>query len=119
MSKKALKINQFGECILSEYELFSFNFTTVRQKYPDKPECNPDIYQALFNWSWNGYSGNGEIGFYRSSMSICNSFGENYSNMTVASCLEKQQPTGRRNCALNNDPSLEALFNKMLSFVDL
>lgn len=119
MSRKTLKMNQFGECILSEYELFDYKFTTVHQKYPNNAENDPDVYQAHFNWSWNGYSGYGDIDFYKSKKRLCNTFGENFSNMTVASYSKKQQPNGRDNCALYNDSSLEELFNKMLYFVDL
>lgn len=119
MSRKTLRFNRFGESILSEYDLFDFKFTMVHQKYPNNPQNNSDVYQAHFNWSWNGYSGYGELDFYRSNMCVCNTFGENFSNMTVASNSKKQQPNGRSNCALYNDPSLEGLFSRMLPFVDM
>lgn len=119
MSRKALRMNCFGECILDEYDLFEYRFTTVHQKYPANPKNNPDVYQAHFEWSWNSYSGYGELDFYRSNMRVCNTFGENSSNMTVTSYSKKQQPNGRSNCALYNDPSLEGLFYRMLPSLDL
>ena len=77
------------------------------------------MYQVNFNWTWNGYEGYGEIDFFKSTSLLCNSFGENFSNMTVSSKSKKQQPNGRNNCALYNDDSLSQLFESMLSKIDL
>ena len=107
-------MNRFGESILSEYELFEYCFTEIHPKYPETSENDPDVYRATFVWSWNGYSGFGEIDFYKSQKCLCNIYGENTSNMTVSSSSKRQQPNGRGNCALYNDPSLAELFSKML-----
>lgn len=118
MSRKILKMNAFGESILDEYELFFYKLKNVHQKYPKNENNNPDVYQIEFDWEWNGYSGYGEIDFYKSTNKLCNEFGENMSNMTVSSKSKKQQPNCRNNCALYNNPSLEELFTKMINDFD-
>ena len=114
MSRKTLRMNQFGESILSELDLLQFNFKGVHQKYPQDDIRNLDVCTVEFDWAWNGYDGYGKIDFYKSSMTVCNQFGENFSNMTISSKSRRQQQNGRHNCALYNDQSLENLFNYML-----
>lgn len=116
---KTLRMNRFGESILSEFELFYYSIKTIHQKYPNNPKNDSDVYQVRFNWTWNGYEGYGEIDFFKSTSRLCNRFGENFSNMTVSSKSKKQQPNGRNNCALYNDDSLGQLFELMLSKIDL
>lgn len=117
--RKTLRINRFGESILSEFDLFSYSIKTIHQKYPNNKNTDSDVYQVNFNWTWNGYEGYGEIDFFKSTSLLCNSFGENFSNMTVSSKSKKQQLNGRNNCALYNDDSLSQLFESMLSKIDL
>lgn len=117
--RKTLRINRFGESILSEFDLFSYSIKTIHQKYPNNKNTDSDVYQVNFNWTWNGYEGYGEIDFFKSTSLLCNSSGENFSNMTVSSKSKKQQPNGRNNCALYNDDSLSQLFESMLSKIDL
>jgi hypothetical protein len=119
MSRKTLRMNRFGESILSELDSFTFYVTDIYQKYPPGPCNNPDVYKLLFNWNWNGYNGYGEIHFFKSSHELCNKFGENESSMTVHSNSKRQQPNGRSNCALYNDASLEPLFCLILSKTNL
>ena len=118
MSRKTLRMNNFGESIFSEIELLKFDFNCIHQKYPQEDIGKSDICKASFNWSWNGYDGYGEIDFNKSNMKVCNQFGENFSNMTISSKSKKQQQNGRNNCALYNDQSLEDLFNLMLRNLD-
>lgn len=117
--RKTLRINRFGESILSEFDLFPYSVKTIHQKYPNNKNTDSDVYQVNFNWTWNGYEGYGEIDFFKSTSLLCNSFGENFSNMTVSSKSKKQQSNGRNNCALYNDDSLSQLFESMLSKIDL
>ena len=117
--RKTLRINRFGESILSEFDFFSYSVKTIHQKYPNNKNTDSDVYQVNFNWTWNGYEGYGEIDFFKSTSLLCNSFGENFSNMTVSSKSKKQQSNGRNNCALYNDDSLSQLFESMLSKIDL
>ncbi len=117
MSRKTLRFNRFGESILSEFDLFNFEFKHIYQRYPAK-DSRQDICRAWFEWSWNGYKGYGEVDFYKSTNTVCNEKGENLSNMTIASYSQKQQVNGRSNCALYNDKSLEDLFNIMLKSAD-
>ena len=106
MKRKKLRTNDFGKPILDDYEAFEYHFKTVKHDIVK----NPDIYSARFTWSWNGYVGSGEIDFYYSNKSVCNSQGNNYSNMTITSA----QTTVKRNCALYNDKALEILFSRMI-----
>lgn len=117
--RKTLRINRFGESILSEFDLFSYSVKTIHQKYPNNKNTDSDVYQVNFNWTWNGYEGYGEIDFFKRTSLLCNRFGENFSNMTISSKSKKQQPNGRNNCALYNDDSLSRLFESMLSKIDL
>lgn len=119
MSKKTLRMHRFGECILSEIELFNYSVKNIHQKYPNNPNNDSDVYQVKFNWTWNGYEGYGEIDFYKRTSTLCNKTGENYSNMTVSSKSKRQQPNGRNNCALYNDSSLNQLFEFILSQINL
>lgn len=118
MSKKTLRMNNFGESILSEFDLFHIWITDIHRAYPDTVN-KPDIYKVKFNWVWNGYNGYGEIDYYRSTNTVCNSFGENFSNMTVHPNSKRQQSNGRSNCALYNDKSLEELFDRILNMINL
>ena len=118
MSKKTLRMNSFGESILSEFDLFHIWVTDIHRAYPDTAN-KPDIYKVKFNWVWNGYSGYGEIDYDNNIKTVCNVVGENFSNMTVCSNSKRQQPNGRSNCALYNDESLEELFNRILNMIDL
>ena len=119
MSRKTLRMNNFGECILSEIDLFNYSVKNIHQKYPNGSNNDPDVYVVYFSWTWNGYEGFGEIEFYKQTSTLCNKFGENFSNMTVSSKSQRQQPNGRSNCALYNDSSLSKLFELMLSQIDL
>lgn len=119
MSRKTLRMNKFGECILNEIELFNYSVKKIHQKYPNQPNNDPNVYRVKFNWIWNGYEGYGEIDFYKQNATLCNKFGENFSNMTVSPRSKRQQPNGRRNCALYNDSSLSKLFDLILSQIDL
>lgn len=119
MSKKTLRMNRFGECILDEIDLFSYSIKNIHQKYPTDKNNDPDVYRMVFSWAWNGYDGYGDIDFYKHSSMLCNVFGENESSMTVSSRSQRQQPNGRSNCALYNDSSLKPLFELILSRSDL
>lgn len=119
MSRKTLRMNRFGECILSEIDLFHYSVKGIHQKYPNNSNNDLNVYQVKFDWTWNGYEGFGEIDFYKQTATLCNKFGENFSNMTVSSKSKRQQPNGRHNCALYNDSSLSQLFELMLSQINL
>ena len=114
MSRKTLKFYQYGESILSEFDLFKFEFTGVHQKYPPIGNNDLDVYCAGFIWSWNGYSGDGEIDFYKSSMCLCDERWERESIMRVSSDSKRQPTSGKNYSTLYNDKSLEPLFNIML-----
>lgn len=119
MSRKTLRMNRFGESILSELDSFYYFVKAVHQKYQNSPNNNEDVFQVDFNWTWNGYEGYGEIDYYKHNSMLCNTLGENFSNMTVSSKSIKQQPDGRNNCALYNDAKLGQLFELMLSQINL
>lgn len=119
MNRKTLRMNRFGECILSEIDLFNYSVEAIHQKYPNLPNNDSNVYQVNFNWTWNGFEGYGEIDFYKRSAKLCNKPGEDLSNMTVSSKSKRQQPNGRQNCALYNDDSLGQLFELMLSQINL
>ena len=115
MSKKQLKINRFGESILSEIEVYRYSFEGVPVRAYPQIEEKADIMKIRFVWSWNNYSGYGELYFKSNSYELCNEFGENFSHMTVSSASRRQQPNGRNDCALYNDRVLAELFTNMLS----
>lgn len=119
MNRKQLKFNRFGECILNEIDSFTFFVKDIYQKYPLHPDNDPDVFRLFFTWDWNGYTGYGQIDFYRSKSILCNKFGENESSMTVHSESKRQQPNGRSTCSLYNDQSLELLFNLIISKTNL
>ena len=115
MSKKQLKINRFGESILSEIESYRYSFDGAPVRaYPQMKE-KANIMKIRFAWSWNNYSGYGELYFKENTYELCNEFGENFSHMTVSSDSRRQQPNGRNDCALYNDKVLAELFTRMLS----
>lgn len=118
MSRKTLRINNFGESILSEFDVFYIWVTEIQPAYPEAVN-KPDINKVKFNWYWNGYNGIGEIYYFNNTKTVCNEFGENFSNMTIHPNSKKQQPNGRSNCALYNDRSLEELFSRILNMIDL
>jgi hypothetical protein len=118
MSRKTLRMNHFGESILSEFDVFYIWVTKIQPAYPETAN-KPDINKVNFNWHWNGYNGIGEIYYLNNTKTVCNVIGENSSNMTVLASSKKQQPNGRSNCALYNDDSLEKLFNRILNMIDL
>lgn len=118
MSRKTLRINNFGESIMSEFDLFYIWVTKIQQAYP-KTANKPNINKVKFNWHWNGYNGIGEIDYLINTKTVCNTAGENYSNMTVLASSKRQQRNGRSDCALYNDKSLEELFNRILNMIDL
>ncbi len=118
MSRKTLRINNFGKSILSEFDVFYIWVTAIQLAYPEIVN-KPDINKVKFNWYWNGYNGIGEIHYFNNTKTVCNVFGENFSNMTILSNSKKQQPNGRSNCALYNDGSLEELFSRILNIIDL
>jgi len=111
-------MNRFGESILNEFDLFYIWVTDIHRAYSDTTN-KPDVYKVKFNWAWNGYNGYGEIYYLNSTKTVCNEFGENFSNMTVHSTSKRKPPNGRSNCALHNDNSLEELFNRILNMIDL
>jgi len=119
MNRKQLKINRFGECILSDIDSFTFFAKDIHQKYLPHPNNDPDVYSLLFKWCWNGYTGYGQIDFYRSNSTLCNIFGENESSITIHSESKRQQPNGRATCSLYNDQSLKPLFNLIISKTNL
>ena len=119
MSRKTLRMNRFGESILSELDLFYYSIKTIRQKYPNNPNNDSDVYQVSFNWTWNGYEGNGQIDYFKSTSSLCNKFGENESQLSISSKSKRKQPNGRNTCSLYNDKSLSPLFELILSKIDL
>lgn len=118
MSGKTLRFNRFGESIMSEFNLFHYSVDKIHPKYSNSSEKDPDIYQVKFTWSWNGYDGYGEIDFFKSTITLCKEFGENFSSMTVSSNSKRQQPNGRSTCSLYNDSSLIPLFELILSGID-
>ena len=119
MSKKTLRMNSFGESILGEFDLFYYSIRSIHQKYPKNSGNNLNIYRVKFDWTWNGYEGYGEIDFDKTTSRLCNTLGEDESNMTISSKSKRQQPNGRHNCALYNDGSLSQLFELILSKTNL
>lgn len=119
MSRKTLRMNRFGESILSEFELFYYSIKTIHQKYPNNPNNDSDVYQVRLNWIWNGYEGYGQIDYYKSTSSLCNKFGENESELSISSKSKRKQPNGRNTCSLYNDKSLSRLFELILSKINL
>ena len=119
MSRKTLRMNRFGESILSEFELFYYSIKTIHQKYPNTPNNDSDVYQVRLNWIWNGYEGYGQIDYYKSTSSLCNKFGENESELSISSKSKRKQPNGRNTCSLYNDKSLSRLFELILSKINL
>jgi hypothetical protein len=100
-------------------DLFYYSIKAIRQKYPNNPNNDSDVYQVNFNWTWNGYEGCGKIDFYKSTSSLCNKFGENESEMSISSNSKRKQPNGRNTCSLYNDKSLSQLFELILSKINL
>ena len=119
MSRKTLRMNRFGESILSEFDLFYYSIKSIHQKYPNNPNNDSDVYQVIFYWTWNGYEGCGKIDFYKSTSSLCSKFGENESEMSLSSNSKRIQPNGRNTCSLYNDKSLSQLFELILSKINL
>lgn len=119
MSRKTLRMNRFGESILSEFELFYYSIKTIHQKYPNNPNNDSDVYQVRLNWIWNGYEGYGQIDYYKSTSSLCNKFGENESELFISSKSKRKLPNGRNTCSLYNDKSLSRLFELILSKINL
>ena len=108
-------MNQFAECILEQYDLFEFRFSEQpKAKYPPTNIEKSNVWMAKFEWSWNGYTGYGEIHFNKETYELCNEFGENFSNMTVRSDSPRPASGGRNNCALYNDKAMAELFARML-----
>ena len=119
MSDKTLRALRFGESILSEYESFNYKVKCIHQKGSPDSIIDPDIYRIEFDWAWNGYEGYGAIDFYKSTSLLCNTQGNQDSNMTIASWSRRKQINGRNNCPLYNDASLAYIFDKMLLAIDL
>lgn len=115
---KTLRINRFGESILSDIEPFTYKINTISRDTAPEHQNNPDKYNLIFDWIWNDYNGVGKIEFYLKNLQLRNEFGDNFSYMQVNSESKRKQENGRRTCSLYNDPSLVQLFEKILVSVD-
>ncbi len=110
-------MNRFGESIREEYELYSYKFEGMPERaYPHNNEKS-NILFIKFTWSWNGYSGIGEIYYHSDNYTLCNEDGENFSHMMVLSDSCRKQVNGRNDCALYNDSSLASIFSDMLLYL--
>lgn len=49
MSRKTLRINNFGESILSEFDVFYIWVTEIQPAYPETAN-KQDINKVKFNW---------------------------------------------------------------------
>jgi len=112
-------MNRFGDSIMSEIDLFTYSVIDIHRKYPERPNNDMDVYQVNLRWSWNGFTGYGDICFYMSTGELCNVLCENDSTLTIASDSRRQQPNGRSSCSLYNDPSMVPLLDMILTKSDL
>lgn len=108
MSNKRLLMNRFAECILSDYENFSFKVKEIKKHFSDDK-----VHELTFDWEWNGYSGFGYINFTENGVDIDNVQCRD-SSMTVGSNSRRQQENGRHTCSLYNDHLMQELFEKMI-----
>ena len=44
MSRKTFRMNRFGESILSKFDQFYYSIKAIRQKYPNTPNNDSDVY---------------------------------------------------------------------------
>jgi len=113
MSRKELRMYNYGESILGEYHLFRcYNMLNAGFAYHEKHK--PELKKLTFDWEWNNYSGTGYIHFLEGTSTVINESGEKFSQMNVSSYSARKPTNGKMYSPLYNDESLEELFNIIL-----